>query len=282
MTDLAPLLQAWQPAATLRRAWLLHGGVSAVVHGLEFEQHGRMHKVVLRQYGPRDLARNLDLAEAEFRLLHFLHGTGLPVPQPLHHESGVLFIEFMQGESGVDTAPDPLQLAHFLAQLHALNIAGLDIQPLPEISPAPARPDDSLSETRIREALTSQQPPQKTKSAFLHGDFWPGNTLWQDGNLTAAIDWEDSALGEALYDLGVARLELLFFHGPPLMQAFTDEYERLTGADLSALPYWDLRAALRPCGCMSSWNLDPDQEARMRERHGWFVEQALRPLEGRS
>jgi aminoglycoside phosphotransferase (APT) family kinase protein len=86
----------------------------------------------------------------------------------------------------------------------------------------------------------------------LHGDFWPGNVLWHGGRVSAVIDWEDAAVGDALSDVGNARLELLFFMGRRAMDAFTREYGALTGAILAGLPYWDLRAAVRKAGRMGA------------------------------
>ncbi|WP_240738455.1 phosphotransferase family protein [Deinococcus fonticola] len=266
------------PDAKLIRAWPLTGGVSATVTALEFEQHGQSRRVVVRWYGERDLAAKPNIAAQEFGLLHFLHGAGLPVPPPWHHAPGVLVTGFVEGEGGVEGAPDPQQLAHFLAGLHGLEAEGLDLRPLPEVGPPPTEPDDSLAETHIREALAHCHPPRPAKPALLHGDFWPGNTLWYTGKLAAVIDWEDAALGDPLYDVGIARLELLFFHGQEVMQAFTDEYARLTGAKLLALPSWDLRAALRPCGFLGYWGHSAQLEAQLRQRHAWFVGQATAAL----
>ena len=270
------LLHQFAPESRLLHSRPLAGGVSATVTALEFEQGGEIRRVVVRQYGERDLTAKPNIAAQEFQLLSFLHGVGLPVPQPLHHAPGVLVIEFVKGKSGVDVPPDPLQLAHFLTRLHGLNAVSLDIHPLPPVSPVPVSPDESLSETRIREALTHHHPAQAGKSVLLHGDFWPGNTLWYAGKLTAVIDWEDTAAGDPLYDVSIARLELLFFHGQDIMQVFTDEYVRLTGADVQALPYWDLRAALRPCGFLGYWGHSAALEAQMRGQHAWFVEQAIK------
>lgn len=272
--DFQALLRRFAPQAELLRSWRLMGGVSAQVTALDTEEHGQTRKLVVRQYGRRDLSRNPNCAADEFKLLNFLHTTDLPVPKPLHHESGVLVTTFIEGESGVDVPPDPHQMAHFLARLHALDASGLHILPLAEVGPSHGRPDDSLSETQIRTALKDWRP-EPQPSTLLHGDFWPGNTLWQAGHLAAVLDWEDAAQGHPLYDVGIARLELLFFYGQAVMQAFTDEYARLTGADFSALPYWDLRAALRPCGGLSDWGLAPDLERQMRERHAWFVGRAI-------
>lgn len=270
---LAALLQRFLTQAQLVRSWPLTGGVSAVVSALEIAG-GQPRKLVVRQYGERDLKRNPASAEDEFRLLDNLYAASLPVPRPLYHEPGVLITEWIEGQNGVDTAVNPQQMAGFLARLHALKVPVPPLHPLAEVRPAPKNPDEAWSESRIRAALAGFRP-EPQQPVLLHGDFWPGNTLWQTGQLAAVIDWEDAALGHPLYDVGNTRLELLFFYGPAAMNAFSDEYSRLTRKDLTGLAYWDLRAALRPCGQWQTWGLVPDQAQQMHKRHAWFVEQAI-------
>lgn len=139
-------------------------------------------------------------------------------------------------------------------------------------------PDEALSETRIRAALAAASPASGPVR-LLHGELWPGNTLWRGGTLSAALDWEDAALGDPLADVGKTRLELLFFQGDRAMQDVTRAYAGATGADLTALPSWDLHAALRPCRRLHTWGLEPEAERTMRERHAWFVRAALDALQ---
>jgi len=215
-------------------------------------------------------------------LLRVLVAAGLPVPRPRYAQPGLLVLDFAEGTT--DLQPDDesgfvRQLATFLARLHAIPTAELLFLPvLTGLSARPETPDDSLSETRIRDALQQFGPPPVAASAVLHGDFWPGNVLWTGGHLSAVIDWEDGALGDPLADVANARLELLFFLGPDAMHAFTDNYGRQTGSGLAHLAYWDLRAALRPCGRMSEWGLAADLESEMRQRHAQFVDAALARL----
>jgi aminoglycoside phosphotransferase (APT) family kinase protein len=115
-------------------------------------------------------------------------------------------------------------------------------------------------------------------SVLLHGDFWPGNLLWRDGALAAVIDWEDAQVGDPLADLGNSRLEFLWALGHEAMTGLTNRYLALTAIDTGALPYWDLVAALRPCGKLADWGLEPATEQRMRQRHAWFVDQAFKGL----
>ncbi|THF85025.1 phosphotransferase family protein [Deinococcus sp. KSM4-11] len=275
MTAVHDLLRRLWPGEAVTSTESLTGGVSAQVTALTLRQmDGAVRRVVVREYGARNLSANPDVAAQEFALLRFLHRAGLPVPEPLWQESGVLVQTLMDGQSGAEGGADPESLAHFLARLHALEPQGLPLRVLPG-SPAPqGLPDESLSESRIRAALAAHPPPLGRLSV-LHGDLWPGNTLWSGGALSAVLDWEDAGLGDPLADVGNTRLELLFFHGQSAMQDFTRAYAGAGGTDLSPLPIWDLRAALRPCGRMQTWGLEAGQERTMRERHHWFVGQAL-------
>ncbi len=143
----------------------------------------------------------------------------------------------------------------------------------------PATFDASMGEDRIRDALDAVWPLDHVNDAvLLHGDYWPGNILWKDGQLAAVIDWEDARIGDPLSDVANCRLELLWAISEVAMDRFTDYYRSLTSADFTNLSYWDLCAALRPCGKLSTWGLDAETERRMRERHGSFVDQAIAAL----
>lgn len=270
------MLAELAPRAALLHTEPLTGGVSATVTALEVLQGGQRQKWVLRQYGVRDLATKPRVAAQEFALLERLYAAGLPVPKPLAYTAGALLTEFLNGQNGTQTPPDPIQMAQFLARLHSLEAASVG---LPALSSPPTNtiPDESLSESNIRATLSAFSEPI-APSVMLHGDFWAGNTLWDGGQLSGVIDWEDAALGPALADLSNGRLELLFFAGEAAMHALTAEYRRLTPANFSALPYWDLRAALRLCGRLHTWGLPELQEGQMREQHAWFVKQACSAL----
>lgn len=240
-------------------------------------------RLVVREYGARDLRAKPDIARREFRVLCALHAAHLPVPQPHSVEAGVLVTGFMDGQPEFGPAlgaEDACQVAAFLAHLHAMSASGFRFLPLlARPSPWPRLPDDALSESRIRAALDRLKPPSPAKPVVLHGDIWPGNILWSGGRLTAVLDWEDAARGDPLADIGNARLELLFFLGAEAMHAFTDRDAVLSGADMTALPSWDLRAALRPCGRLGEWGLEEGLERQMRRRHRAFVDGALRQLQ---
>ena len=121
------------------------------------------------------------------------------------------------------------------------------------------------------------------KTVLRHGDFWPGNLLWRDGEIVAVIDWEESSLGEPLIDLSISRLDILWVLGWEAMEQFTQSYISQRNVDITALPYWDLDAALRPQMQLAEWAASYPPlgraditETTMSRDLLQFVEQALR------
>lgn len=282
------LVQQMAPDSKLVRLWELTGGVSAQVTALEIERvNGRREKIVVRQHGEADLRGNPQIAADEFKLLQQLKAAGLPVPAPYYLDQPYLVVEYIEGTTEFNPANLSdfiVQFATQLARIHRLTTSDLDLSFLPKqativaekLGQRPTILDDSLDEGRIRDALESVWPlPQQNQAVLLHGDYWPGNLLWRVGQLAAVLDWEDAAVGDPLSDVGNGRLELLWAFGKEAIELFTNCYKSLTTIDFTNLPYWDLYAALRPASKLSQWGLDPDIEQKMRQRHKWFVEQAL-------
>jgi aminoglycoside phosphotransferase (APT) family kinase protein len=213
-----------------------------------------------------------------------------------------LVIEYIEGEP--DYAPaDPIhfvtQIADQLAILHSIRVnpAELDLPQQAQTLSAklqqrPATLDHSLQEGRIRDTLEAVWPlPAIGAPTLLHGDFWPGNLLWQAGKLAAIIDWEDAMIGNPLSDFATTRLDMLWIFGRDALRAFSQRYQEVTHFEddfaLHQLPYWDLVAALRPASRLAVWAEGwpelgrPDiTEATMRQAHRWFVDQAFEQLSG--
>src|SRR5438552_3145426 len=292
------IIQKMDPQSKLLRTWELQGGVSAQVTALEIAwADGQTQKMLVRRHGEDDLKYNSQIATDEFKLLQFLHLTGLATPQPYYlDQSCTIFstpyivIEYIEGETEFSPANLPNflhQFATHLSNVHQIDGTQLDLSFLPKIeerytaklSEHPLNIDKTLSEGQIRDVLEAAWPlPQQNIDVLLHGDFWPGNVLWKDGQPVAIIDWEDAASGDPLADVANSRLEILWAFGSDAMQCFTDEYQSMTAIDFSPLPYWDLCAALRPIAQIALWGLDEGTEKTMRERHRWFVMQALEKL----
>lgn len=287
------LVEQFAPGSRLLRVQPMTGGISAQTTALAFEREdGTLERVIVRQHGAVDRARNPEIARDEFRLLEIVRRHGVAAPAPIYVDAScaqfpapVIVIGFVEGEPGVPEGELEAwisQAAEQLTRIHRIA-DGPELDFLPRqrrvIAPRHERLDDSMQEGRIRQVLEAiDTPVSSERQTLLHGDFWPGNLLWAEGTLTAVIDWEDAAVGDPLADLGNVRLELLWAGGAKAMAGFTEHYQHITGRDLTNLPYWDLAAALRPCGQLAEFGLDSATEERWREQHRGFVDQAIARL----
>ena len=274
----------------------LQGGVAARVTALEaVSPAGLAANLVIRQYGAYSRQRDPKIAATEYQLLSQLHRAGLRVPRPLlADESGAilpgpyLVIEYVDGEAMIDPARAPLpesavisQLARELARIHDAAVPVGDLRYLTDIASyaasrirtRPTVPDESLSEPAVRGSLERIWPPPVVNDpVLLHGDFWPGNTLWRDGALVAVIDWDNAATGDPVADVGNARMEICIGYGAAAATEFARQYRALRpGVDLSTLPHWDLYAALRHAGRMGTWGLPSAELDRLQSGHREFV-----------
>jgi aminoglycoside phosphotransferase (APT) family kinase protein len=293
------------PHSRLLRTWPLQGGLSAQMTALEVMlPDGRTKKLIVRRPGKRAVTQNPRAAADEFRILQIVQSAGVTVQTPyLLDQSGEIFsepylvIEYIEGDpefSPANITAHVRQIATQLAKIHAINEARLDLAFLPQqaeqlahaFNARPAKLDDSLDEARIRNILEAVWPlPPRNAPVLLHGDFWPGNILWQGGRLVGVIDWEDASAGDPLADLAVSRLDILWIFGLDAMHAFTRHYQTLLPIDLAQLPYWDLYAALRPASRIAEWAEGwpalgrPDiTEETMRAGHRGFREQAIEKI----
>ncbi len=256
----AQLVQKAFPQSKLLRIWPLSGGVSAGMTALEIHQpDGHTQKVIVRSQP------HPGTAEKEYRLLRLLQAHGLKTPAPylldLTATAPALVIDYSEGEmtfTPADLNSHLRQMAAQLAQIHRLDLSPHDLSFLPKTAdaclelgrerpfPSPTFPQ----ETQIRQAVAKHNLLPPNKPALLHGDFWPGNCLWRDGELTAVIDWEDAQLGDPLVDLAQSRSEIAWIFGPEAVETFTNQYQQqmpldFQPLDLQPLPYRDLCAALR-------------------------------------
>jgi aminoglycoside phosphotransferase (APT) family kinase protein len=296
-TQFEQVAQRIEPNSKLLRIWQPEGGVSAFIRGFEIErQDGRMIKMILRRHGEVDLKSNPYIARDEFRLLSLLNAVGISVPLPIHLDqscqiftTSYLVTEYIEGVT--DFTPSNLddyliKLAEAMVKIHQINLSKVDLSFLPshpqKFSHAFEEGAGGLSSTQVRihNVLESNWPlPQRNELALLHGDYWPGNILWENGEIVGVVDWEDAKIGDPLADLANTRLELLWAFGNEAMDSFTNQYRLIMGEiDLTALPYWDLYASSRAASKISRWGLERDEEKRMRERILLFANQAFEKI----
>jgi aminoglycoside phosphotransferase (APT) family kinase protein len=252
---LAALASRIEPGSRLGGTWALKGGVSAEVTAFEIERaDGSRETLIARRHGAAERRRNPQIAADQFRLLQALCSAGIPAPRPRLLDGDILVVEYVVGERPEGHELDLVdQLAAVLAEIHRVPTAALSFLPTRELS-----------------ELESRNGP-----VLLHGDFWPGNTLWRGGRLVAVIDWEDAAIGDPLADIANARLELLWASGIEAMDEFT---RRCASIDVTDLPHWDLWADRRLTPRIGEWGLDPATEEAMLAGREAFVAQARTAL----
>jgi aminoglycoside phosphotransferase (APT) family kinase protein len=309
MTDpaaLAQLLAAIDPGLRLVTSRPLTGGVSSEVTAVDaVRPGGQAERLVVRLYGPANLASDPHSAGHEHRLLTLLQSAGLQVPRPLYFDESCsilpvpcLVTEFVDGTIITEPAQLTPPLAAFAGQLAAalasLHTAGVTLTDAPHLTDIrdratrrlgtrPACPDAALGEEAIRATLAAiWPPPQLNHPVVVHGDYWPGNALWQHGQLACIVDWEDAAVGDPLADVGNGRMELCMAFGWAAAAEFTAAYQALLpGLDYWALPHWDRYAALRHAGRMDEWGLSDARRARLEAGHREFSAVTLGQLADR-
>jgi aminoglycoside phosphotransferase (APT) family kinase protein len=266
---------------------------------------GETRRYILRQPAEAALRQNPRAAQDEFELLRILRSQGLPVPSPQSFQPAgeiistpCLVIEYVAGEMDFSPAnqEDTLhQMAALLARIHSADCARLDLSFLPPppagfsdtFGESPVRMDASFDVDRLRATLQAAWPlAQRNPPALLHGDYWPGNLLWREGQLAAVIDWEDARLGDPLSDLAISRLDICWIFGIQAMHSFTRHYQSLSALDYTNLPYWDLAAALRLSRLagpdLAGWaayfypyGREDISAASIREHYRFFIDQAF-------
>ncbi len=286
------------PGSQLVAARPLEGGMSAHVTALDVVLPGGGNRTwVVRRHGPVDLAQNPDVAEDEYRLLGVTTAAGLLTPAPIYLDetrevfpTPYLVLEHLAGET-VFSPENPVdcavQMAEQLVDIHGITCKSHDLTYLrdqaavniKDIGTKPTCLDNAIGEAAIRRLLVSiWPPPGGNEPTLVHGDYWPGNILWQDGRLVGIIDWEDAQFGEPLADVASCRLELLWMFGEESMRCFTQAYERSSQLDLRNLPYWDLCVSLRYAFKIPDFAEDAADEMRLYSGHRWFVRQATDTL----
>jgi len=222
-------------------------------------------------------------------LLRALHAAGLPVPDvPWAGEDETWFgtpfvmMERLEGlpffvwdpDARFDRSPQAvaplwLQCVDALVQLH-----GFDWQ---RHLPAWERPtalhdeitrwDRILAKApdagwleagrRVRERLLADAPPTPAP-ALVHGDYQPGNVLYDDGRMTGVIDWELASIGSPLLDVGWLMMMADGESWPrdwrPLCPLAPESIALRYGAEPEALAWWRALAGYR-LGAISCLNV---------------------------
>jgi aminoglycoside phosphotransferase (APT) family kinase protein len=116
----------------------------------------------------------------------------------------------------------------------------------------------------VRAALLDRSPPSPAYG-LVHGDYQPGNVLYEGGRLTGIIDWELASIGSPLLDVGW----LMFMADPlswqpdwrPLCPLTPRAIALRYGTEPAEMAWWQALAGYR-LGCIACLNVHLHRSGR--------------------
>lgn len=252
------LVDGVAPGGRVLRYRPLRGGISASVYLVHLEaSDGARLAVVVRRYDGEWYRADPHTCTREFKVLQELNRWSFPSPRPLLLEkrgapfgAPTVVMTRLPGKPLLrppDIEDYVRQIATTLVQLHRVSIDRLDFLPdqttLLSSSLGKRKVADDPLEPGLRQAVlaawttVSAAPARRT---LVHGDYWPGNLLWQRGRLVGVVDWDNARIGDPGQDVAICRGDLTLLFGQHAANAFLRHYEAVAGQTVSNLPFWDL------------------------------------------
>ncbi len=241
----------------------MRGGVSCSVHQVTLETGMESRQqLILRRYGD-NWAEDPAVSGREFRLLQVLSEERLPVPKPYLHDeaTATLVMARLPGRATLQPRNLPsylTQLAESLAHVHRQPTEGLQF--LPRVRKRDERllgygprTDDPLY-LEVWAEVQRLAPAIPDGKSLVHGDFWPGNTIWFRDRLSGVIDWEMAGLGNPARDVATCRCDLSNLFDLSAADTFTKLYEQHTGEPARDLRFWDLFICTGALRYMEDWS----------------------------
>ncbi|TQM11306.1 phosphotransferase family protein [Pseudonocardia kunmingensis] len=192
----------------------------------------------------------------EAEVVHALRVAGAVVPtvHAVHPEREAVLLERVPGDTWFYRISDPDEQVRVaqdfiraLATVHRLDPATLDVPGLGPVRSAREHALERIAQIRARAAgpdgtidpllqlsigwLERNVPDYDGPVVLVQGDTGPGNFLYQDGRVTAVLDWELSHFGDPMDDIAWLSLRTVqdtFTHLPDRLA----EYAALSGHEI--------------------------------------------------
>jgi len=273
--------------STLQR---LTGGSSHDTWAFDLTHGDEPHHETTRLVMRRNLgAASLDMSpDAEFRLLQWLHGKGIPVARPLlcavedsPFSAPIVISERLQGvdlrkamggaHARVDRAAAAATLVALQARIHAVDLKDCPcgVFAAPSVASPKGEIDRwtaSLLETgeggagplaRAAIEWLRSHIPASGELVLVHGDFKANNILWSDAGRPYVLDWELSHLSDPVEDLAWTMLWTSkddLVSGMMTPSNYVAAYEAASGqrVDPARLFFWQLFALVKLSAIMRS------------------------------
>jgi len=269
------LLKQIAPGSKLLRFSLLPGSFSNSTHIVKARlANGSDFKFVVRRYAVFGDYDRGEKARREFKTFEYLHQYGIPAPEPLLlDDAGTLLgtpgivTRFVPGRLILSAPANPLdwarQLAVTLAKIHSIPCgtdgltflldANAEATWFLQSDTAPGYMLKVPGGIQLWQVLLDAFPNLKTTpSGLVHIDYWSGNILWHENQISAVLDWEEAAYGDPVIDVAYARMNMILMGLNQAADDFLQIYEAEMGGRVQNLGFWELAAAVRPM-------LDPEE-----------------------
>jgi aminoglycoside phosphotransferase (APT) family kinase protein len=235
---------------------------------------GDEFRIVVRRYQASGHYDRGQKARREFAALQCACQNGIPAPQPLYLDDtgdllgipGIVtpYVPGVQIESPTNVNAWARTLAEMLARIHAVPVDGtprsllldandeatwfLHSGKVPEFMQA--HPDGERVWKTVKTSFPRLDP---VPPSLVHVDYWPGNVLWEEDQISAVVDWEEAALGDPGIDVAYCRMDITLRGLFDAAGEFLRAYEAAAGHPVANLGFWELAAAARPMFAPQGW-----------------------------
>jgi aminoglycoside phosphotransferase (APT) family kinase protein len=286
------LLKEISPGSQLIDIRLAPGSYSNFTHFVTARDSSRAEFcIVVRRYQAFGHYDRGQKARREFAALQCAARCGIPAPQPIYlDETGAVlgipgivtrYVPGAQIESPADPITWARSLAETLARIHAVPP---DMAPRDLLLDANAEATWFLRSAKIPDFMQAHPEGERVWQAvqmgfprlepvpptLVHVDYWPGNILWDSGQISAVVDWEEAALGDPAIDVAYCCMDIALKDLPGAAEEFLRAYEAAVGHPIANLGFWELAAAARPMFTPQGW---VDQSPQ-KELFSGFIAQA--------
>ena len=272
------LLKEIAPESKLLSFSLLPGSFSNSTHIVQARSvNGSDFKLVVRRYAVFGDYDRGEKARREFKTFEYLHQYGIPAPEPLYlDDTGTLLgtpgivTRFVPGRLIMSIPADPhdwaCKLAITLAKIHSIP-CGADAQSflldanaeatwfLKSDTP-PVYMQTYPGGAELWQVIHDAFPSLRTvPSGLVHIDYWSGNILWHENEISAVLDLEEAAYGDPVIDVAYARMNMILIGLNQAANDFLQIYESEMGCKVENLGFWELAAAVRPMVDPEEWKV---------------------------